>query len=236
MNDRRPRPRAAPNNRTRRRASGSPDRIALWAVLMAVATMLAAAVSSAEGANGGVAAPTAGDGGSEKASECDRSRLGKRKLRLGDCGRDVRTLNWILNSKRYAKRAPLGKSFKRRTDRAVARFQRRKGLDQDGIADRRTTRKLVRTMRRDVATWYGPGFFGNRTACGQRLRRKTVGVAHKRLPCGTKVTIRYQGRFLRTRVIDRGPYAHGAKWDLTERAAKKLRFIHTDKVRSAIVK
>ena len=60
--------------------------------------------------------------------------------------------------------------------------------------------------RRDVATWYGPGLFGNRTACGKRLTRRTVGVAHRSLPCGTRVAIRYRGRLLRTRVIDRGPY------------------------------
>ena len=44
-----------------------------------------------------------------------------------------------------------------------------------------------------------------------------MGVAHRRLPCGTGVTLRYRGRFLRTRVIDRGPYSHGARWDLTAR-------------------
>lgn len=212
------------------RLAARPDRVALWAVFMAVIAMLAAAASSAEGASGGVGDPTT------QSTDCDRSRLGQRTLRLGDCGRDVKTLNWILKSKRYAKRAPLGKSFKPRTDRAVSRFQRRKGLEDDGVFDRRTRKKLRRTMSKDVATWYGPGLFGNRTACGQRLRRKTVGVAHKRLPCGTRVTIRYRGRYLRTRVIDRGPYAHGAKWDLTQRAARKLRFEQTDQVRSAVVR
>jgi rare lipoprotein A len=91
-------------------------------------------------------------------------------------------------------------------------------------------------MRKDVATWYGPGFYGNKTACGQRLRRKTVGVAHRSLRCGARVTISYEGRFLRTRVIDRGPYANGARWDLTAAAAKRLRFTHTDKIRAAIVR
>jgi rare lipoprotein A (peptidoglycan hydrolase) len=94
----------------------------------------------------------------------------------------------------------------------------------------------ITVYRPAEASWYGPGFYGNRTACGQRLSRKTVGVAHKRLPCGTKVTVKYKGRFLRTRVIDRGPYAHGASWDLTSRAAKKLRFETTDTIRAAAVK
>ena len=83
---------------------------------------------------------------------------------------------------------------------------------------------------RQRATWYGPGFFGNRTACGQTLTRRTQGVAHKRLPCGARVVMRYRGRYVRTRVIDRGPYAHGAKWDLTQATARALRFETTDDV------
>ena len=37
------------------------------------------------------------------------------------------------------------------------------------------------------ATWYGPGFWGMSTACGTMLTKTTIGVAHKRLPCGTVV-------------------------------------------------
>lgn len=212
-----------------------PDRVALWAVFMAVIAMLAAAASSADGSSGGIGDPTQKEQG-EQSQSCADARFGERTLSLGDCGRDVKTLNWILKSKPYSKRAPTGKSFKRRTGRAVTRFQRRKDLDRSGVVDRRTRRELTRSMKRRTATWYGPGFFGNRTACGQRLTRRTIGVAHKRLPCGSKVTLRYKGRFLRTRVIDRGPYAHGASWDLTQRAAKKLRFTHTDELRSAAVR
>lgn len=204
---------------------------------MAVVAMLAAAVSSSEAAGGGI-----GSGGEEQANEtadgpgCDGIRFGKRKLKHGDCGKDVKTLNWILNSKKYTRKAPLGKRFRNRTDDAVVKFQQRKDLEADGVVDSRTKRKLVKAMRKDLATWYGPGFWGNRTACGKTLKRKTVGVAHKSLPCGTKVTLRYKGRFLRTKVIDRGPYAHGARWDLTQRAAEKLRFEYTDELRSAIVR
>ena len=38
--------------------------------------------------------------------------------------------------------------------------------------------------------WYGPGFYGKRTACGYALTQSIVGVAHRTLPCGTKVTFR----------------------------------------------
>ena len=61
-------------------------------------------------------------------------------------------------------------------------------------------------MKRQESSWYGPGFFGNRTACGQNLKKSTMGVAHRTLPCGTKVVFGYRGRYVRTRVIDRGPF------------------------------
>jgi hypothetical protein len=73
-----------------------------------------------------------------------------------------------------------------------------------------------------LATLYGPGFYGRLTACGVVLRHSTVGVAHRWLRCGTPVAIYYQGRTLVVPVIDRGPYANGANWDLTMAAGKTL--------------
>ncbi len=55
-------------------------------------------------------------------------------------------------------------------------------------------------------TWYGPGFYGNTTACGQRYTRQTIGVAHRTLPCGTMVEFRWKGITATAPVIDRGPY------------------------------
>jgi rare lipoprotein A len=88
-------------------------------------------------------------------------------------------------------------------------------------------------MHSNIASWYGPGFWGSRTACGNKLKRDTVGVAHKHLPCGTKVTFFAHGRWLRTKVVDRGPYKKGRKWDLTQAAAEQLNVEVTEKVRAA---
>ncbi len=74
-----------------------------------------------------------------------------------------------------------------------------------------------------LATWYGPGFYGNRTACGRTLTPSTLGVAHRSLPCGSKVKILYRGRWVTVPVIDRGPYS-SAEFDLTERTADRLGF------------
>jgi len=74
-----------------------------------------------------------------------------------------------------------------------------------------------------VATWYGPGFFGKQTACGQVLAPDVQGVAHRSLPCGTQVAFSYNGRSIVVPVIDRGPYGvAGADWDLTQATAAAL--------------
>jgi hypothetical protein len=66
-------------------------------------------------------------------------------------------------------------------------------------------------------SWYGPGFYGKRTACGLAMTESLIGVAHRTLPCGTRVTFRNpaNGRTITTRVVDRGPYVSGRQWDLT---------------------
>jgi rare lipoprotein A (peptidoglycan hydrolase) len=75
------------------------------------------------------------------------------------------------------------------------------------------------------ATWYGPGFWGEPTACGMVLTTTTVGVAHRKLPCGTQVTFNFNGRTTAATVIDRGPHRKGYAWDLTKKTAKQLGFL-----------
>lgn len=69
-------------------------------------------------------------------------------------------------------------------------------------------------------SWYGPGFYGRNGACGMYgadgLQANDVGVAHRTLPCGTRVTFKYLGYTVTTRVSDRGPYVSGRIWDMTK--------------------
>lgn len=74
------------------------------------------------------------------------------------------------------------------------------------------------------ATWYGPGFWNRRTACGKRLRKGTRGVAHRTLPCGSVVEVTYGGETVRATVIDRGPFRSGVHYDLTQATARDLGF------------
>lgn len=66
-----------------------------------------------------------------------------------------------------------------------------------------------------IASWYGPGFFGNRTACGQLYTPEIIGVAHKTLPCGTMLELEFRGRVVTAPVIDRGPFIPGRTLDLS---------------------
>lgn len=88
----------------------------------------------------------------------------------------------------------------------------------------------VTVYRPAAASWYGPGFYGNRTACGQTLTSSTLGVAHKSMPCGTRLKLRYGSRTVRVRVIDRGPYAAGREFDLTYATKQRLGFPDTGTV------
>jgi rare lipoprotein A len=74
------------------------------------------------------------------------------------------------------------------------------------------------------ASWYGPGFYGNRTANGEVYRSGSMTAAHKYLPFGTRVRVTNlnNGRSAVLRINDRGPYIGGRIIDLSETAAGVL--------------
>jgi rare lipoprotein A (peptidoglycan hydrolase) len=87
-----------------------------------------------------------------------------------------------------------------------------------------------------IATWFGPGFYGQKTACGQTLTPGVVGVANRTLPCGTLVKVSYKGHTLTVPVLDRGPYSHiGADWDLTAGAAAALNITETVRIATRVI-
>jgi hypothetical protein len=84
--------------------------------------------------------------------------------------------------------------------------------------------RRVTAYRHAHASYYGPGLYGNGMACGGTLMPGTLGVAHKTLPCGSRVRFRYRRRTVTVRVVDRGPYVAGRDFDLTAATRARLRF------------
>lgn len=79
-------------------------------------------------------------------------------------------------------------------------------------------------VERGVASWYGPGFHGNKTANGERFDMHEFTAAHRTLPLGSVATVRSlsNGRRVTVRINDRGPFARGRILDLSLAAAQSL--------------
>jgi hypothetical protein len=113
----------------------------------------------------------------------------------------------------------------------VGVFRLRVRFPGDRTAEAATDRLgKVYVYRAGHASWYGPGLWGNSTACGGALTAGRLGVANKSLPCGTRVTFRYRGRSVTVPVIDRGPFSAGREWDLTAATKRRLGFGDTGTV------
>ena len=74
------------------------------------------------------------------------------------------------------------------------------------------------------ATWYGPGFYGNKTASGEILQKNTLTAAHGQLPLGTKVKVTREDTNESVIVVinDRKPFKQGTVIDLAHGAADAL--------------
>ena len=207
----------------------------LCACVSALALLvLGSSVASAQSGGVGVAGGGTGPTGQTADTTYYPYWFGARDLQKGNNGEDVKTLNWLLRG--LALNAPVHGSFVDPTESAVRSFQSEVGVPADGVVRTSTRKKLASRMVKQRASYYGPGFFGNTTACGQTLTKKMVGVAHKKLPCGSRVVFAYKGRWARARVIDRGPYIAGRTWDLTAKLAKRLGTISagTAKVKAVV--
>lgn len=75
-----------------------------------------------------------------------------------------------------------------------------------------------------MASWYGPGFHGRRSASGEVFNQNALTAAHRTLPFGTRVRVTNlnTGQQVVVRVNDRGPYGHGRVIDLSSAAASQV--------------
>lgn len=75
-----------------------------------------------------------------------------------------------------------------------------------------------------VASYYGPGFHGKKTASGEIFDMYKMTCAHRTLPFGTMllVTNLTNNKSVKVRVNDRGPFIEGVILDLSKGAADKI--------------
>ncbi|HEY9650309.1 MAG TPA: septal ring lytic transglycosylase RlpA family protein [Coleofasciculaceae cyanobacterium] len=87
----------------------------------------------------------------------------------------------------------------------------------------------IRFQVTGIASWYGPGFHGRRSASGERYNQNAMTAAHRSLPFGTNVQVTNlnNGRSVVVRINDRGPYARGRIIDLSAAAARVLGVMNT---------
>jgi rare lipoprotein A (peptidoglycan hydrolase) len=146
-----------------------------------------------------------------RALRADRERV---RTRTAERRAEKRAAQKRAQQRAAERRAQKRAAEKRAEKRAAERRERKR------LAEQRAARRAAQAARRrarssggsgwrnsPIVTWYGPGFYGNRTACGVRYTRRIVGVAHRTLPCGTLVEFKWHGITAVAPVIDRGPFA-----------------------------
>jgi rare lipoprotein A len=74
------------------------------------------------------------------------------------------------------------------------------------------------------ASYYADKFNGRKTASGDKFRNSKLTAAHKTLPFGTKVKVTNlkNGKSVKVKINDRGPFVAGRIIDLSKRAAKRI--------------
>jgi rare lipoprotein A len=213
-------------------------------IVLSVAA-LAAVVPATAGAqapapSGGATAPQAAPPSPFALSGGGNALLGRKVRFRGTvakrlAGRTVVVQYLDATTQAWAKQArttiePDGSFVARWRARHTGQFQLRAVVSGEASSSAVSPELPLTVYRGAVATWYGPGFYGNTTACGIELTPELVGVAHRSLPCGTNVAVRYGARTLVLPVVDRGPFGSEARWDLTEAAAQQLGFTQTDRI------
>src|SRR5262245_55649791 len=89
---------------------------------------------------------------------------------------------------------------------------------------RPATPPVVDGHQQGIASWYGPGFHGRRTANGEVYDQYELTAAHQTLPLGTRVLVTSltNGRSVEVRINDRGPFVGGRVIDLSYGAARVI--------------
>lgn len=113
-------------------------------------------------------------------------------------------------------------------------------VKHDRTAAKRKPQRKGKVFQRGVASWYGTKYHGRTTASGEPFNMHELTAAHPKLPFGTKIEVTRpsNGRSVKVRINDRGPFARGRVVDLSYAAAKRLDLVNDgiDKVEIRILK
>lgn len=104
---------------------------------------------------------------------------------------------------------------------AVPRFRDPMAALQDELAE---PAPLPEVEQQGVASWYGPGFHGRKTANGERYNQYDLTAAHPKFAFGTQLCVRNaaNGKTVMVRVNDRGPFVKNRVIDLSKAAAEEI--------------
>ena len=93
-----------------------------------------------------------------------------------------------------------------------------------GISATVAEAKAASGQQAGLASWYGPGFHGRKTANGERFNMHALTAAHRTLPLGTqvRVTNTTTGQSIVVRINDRGPYVGRRVIDLSKASAQAI--------------
>lgn len=92
-------------------------------------------------------------------------------------------------------------------------------------------------LQKGVASWYGPGFHGKKTASGERFNKHKLTAAHRSIKLGSrvKVTNLFNQKSVIVLINDRGPFVKGRIIDLSQAAKRELDMEGTTKVSIEVI-
>ena len=93
-----------------------------------------------------------------------------------------------------------------------------------------------RFYQKGMASWYGREFHGRTTASGEKFDMNALTAAHKTLPFGTVVEVRNleNGKSVKLKINDRGPYRGNRIIDVSFEAAKELNMLKAGEAKVGI--
>lgn len=100
-------------------------------------------------------------------------------------------------------------------------------IDKKSRADNRTTVSTGQILEEGVASWYGPNFHGKLTANGEKYDMHGLTAAHRTLPFNTVLEVENKdnGKKVKVRINDRGPFAKDRIIDLSKKAAEEIEMV-----------